>query len=88
MGKIQEAVEKLSGGSYTKSTREDLGKPENFMKFSEESSHGIHEMGNIELYQLGQISRTVHCHSCLKHIPEGLTFCSCGVCLRPDDETI
>ena len=47
-----------------------------------------HELCNIELYELGEISRTVQCHSCLKHIPEGLTFCSCGVCLRLDEETI
>ena len=24
----------------------------------------------------------------MKHIPEALTFCSCGICLRPDEETI
>ena len=62
--------------------------PENSMKFSEESRRIIHEMGNIELYELGQISRTVQCQSCLKHIQEGLIFCSCGVCLRPDEEQI
>ena len=49
------------------------------MKFSEESSRTIHEIGNIELCELGQISRTVQCHSCVKHIQERLTFCSCGV---------
>ena len=42
-------------------------------------------MGNIELYELGQVSRTVQCHSCWKHLPEGLAFCSCGICLRPDE---
>ena len=77
---------KLRNGSRTKSTLEDLGKPENSMKFSEESSRTIHEVGNIQLYELGQISRTVRCHSCLNHILEGLTFSSCGVCLRLDEE--
>ena len=24
----------------------------------------------------------------MQHVPEGLTFCSCGVCLRRDEETI
>ena len=75
-------------GSRTTSILEDLGKPENSVKFSEESRRVIHEMGNIELHELGQILRTVQCHPCLKHIPEGLTFCVCGVCLRPDEETI
>ena len=39
---------------------EDLGETENFMKFSEDSSRIIHEMGSIELYDWGQRSRTVH----------------------------
>ena len=55
---------------------------------SEESSRTIHELDNVELHGLGQISRTVQCQSCLKHIPEGLIFCSCGICLRPDEEQI
>ena len=43
---------------------------------------------NIECYELGQTTRTVQCHSCWKHLPERLAFCSCGVCLRPDEATI
>ena len=35
---------------------------------------------------MGQISRTVQCHSCLKHLRAGLIFCSCGTCLRADEE--
>ena len=59
MGQIQEVVETLRNGSRTKSILEDLGKPENPVKFSEESSRTIHELGNIELHELGQIPRTV-----------------------------
>ena len=59
MGKPKEAVEKLRNDSRTKSILEDLGKPENSMQFSEESSRATHELGNIELHELGQISRTV-----------------------------
>ena len=88
IGKIQEVVGKLRNGSRTKSILEDLGNPENPVKFSADSNRIFHEMGKIELYELGKISRTVQCHSCLKHIQERLTFCSCGVCLRPDEETI
>ena len=32
-------------------------------------------------------STTVQCHSCSKHLSVGLTFISCGGCLRPDEET-
>ena len=52
-------------------------------KFSGESSRTIQELGNIELYDLGEISQTVLCQACLKHAPEGLIYCSCGVGFRP-----
>ena len=64
---------KLRNVFRTQSVFEDMGKPENSMKFSEESSRTIHEMDNIELHELGQISRTVQCYSCLNHILEELT---------------
>ena len=86
-GKIQEAVERRRNGSRTKSILEDLGKPQNSLIFRKESSR-IHEMCDMELYDLGQMTRTVQCHSCWKHLPEGLAFCSCGVCLRLDWATI
>ena len=61
-------------------------RPKKSIKFTEDSSRTIHELGNIELHELGQRSRTVQCQSCLKHIPEGLIFCSCAICLRLDEE--
>ena len=42
----------------------------------------------MELFELKQIPVTSQCHSCWRHLPEGLTFCECGVCLRPDEEFI
>ena len=41
-------------------------------------------MGDVELFELGQISTTVRCHSCQKD----LKCCGCGVCLRADEDTI
>ena len=78
----------MRNGPRATSIIEDLEKPDKSIKFGEQSSRTIHELGNIELHELGQISRTVQCHSCLKHIPAGLIFCSCGICLQPDEEQI
>ena len=85
--KIKKMVDKLRTGYHTKSSTEDVG-AEKSIKFSEESSRTINELGHIELHELGQISRTVQGQSRLKHIPEGLIFCSCGLCLQPDEERI
>ena len=79
-------MEKLRIGSRTKSIRNDL--PKSNMIFSEESSRAVHEMGNTELIELRQTSATILCPSCLKHVPEGLNMCQCGVWLRPNQSTM
>ena len=56
--------------------------------FSEESSRAFYEMGNKELIELRQTSATLQCPSCLKHVPEGLNMCRCGVWLRPNQSTM
>ena len=86
MDNIQEVVDKLRTGHHTKSIIEDLGKAEKSIKFTRESSRPIHELGNIELRDLGQNSRTVQRQSWLKHTPERLIFCACGICLQLDEE--
>ena len=58
------------------------------MIFSEESSHVIYKMGNLELIELRQTSATLQCPSCLKHVPEGLNVCLCVVWLRPNEDTM
>ena len=77
---------KVKMGSSTNSIRNDLSKGN--MIFSEESSRGIYDMGNTELIELRQTSATMQCLSCLKHVPEGLNMCQCGVWLRPNLDTM
>ena len=82
----QRKVGKWKMGSSTNSFRNDLSKGN--MIFSEESSRGIYDMGNTELIELRQTSATMQCLSCLKHVPEGLNMCQCGVWLRPNLDTM
>ena len=58
------------------------------MIFSEESRRAVYEIGNLELIELRQTSATIQCPSCLKHVPDGLNVCPCGVCLRPNRDTM
>ena len=58
------------------------------MIFSEESSRAIYEIGNMELVELRQTSAAIQCPSCLKHVPEGLNMCPCGVWLRSNQSTM
>ena len=84
MNEINEKLEKLKMGSCAKSIRNDLSKGK--MIFSEETSRAIYEMGNMELIDLKQTSATIQCLSCLKHVPEALNMCQCGVWLRPNSK--
>ena len=56
---LNKTVEKLKDGS--KSVCDDLKNGDT--KNTEESSRVIYEMGNVELFELGQISMNVQCHS-------------------------
>ena len=58
------------------------------MIFSEESSRVIYEMGNLELIELRQTSAIFQSPPCLKHVPQGLNMCLCGVWLRPNQDTM
>ena len=42
----------------------------------------------MELIELRQTSATIQCHSFLKHVPEGLNMCLCGVWPRPNQSTM
>ena len=84
---INKKLQKLIKGPCTKSLRNDL-KKDGDMILSEESSHVIHKMGNLELIELRQTSASIQCHSCLKHVPEGLNMCLGGVWLRPNQRTM
>ena len=87
---INKKLEKLRIGSCTNSLRNDLKKKKKkgVLIFSEESRCVIYDMVNLELIELRQTSATMQCLSCLKHVPEGLNMCQCGVWLRPNLDTM
>ena len=87
MTEINKKLEELRIGSCTNSICDDL-KKQGDMIFSEESSRVIYEMGFLELIELRQTSATIRCPSCLKHVPEELNMCPCGVWLRPNQSTM
>ena len=85
MKEVNEMSEKLENGSCSQSILNDVNNEE--MIFSEESSRVIHEMENMEPFELRQTRDAIQCHSCLKYVTKG-QFCECGVRLHPDDDKI
>ena len=51
---------------------------------SQESSHAIFEMGNVEIIDLK--TSLIQCPSCLHYVPKGTILCQCGKHTRPDLE--
>ena len=86
MTQIEELVDKLRIEYQTESIIADLGKKGKSNKLSDESRRTLQKIGNIELYELGEMSKTTQCRACLKYAPEGLIYCPCGVCLMPSQE--
>ena len=66
MIKIQELVGKLRTDFHTKSIVADLEEKWKFNCFSEASKRTIRELRNIELYELGEVSKTVQGPAFLK----------------------
>ena len=67
----------------TKSIINDLEKRGTSKTFSEASRRPIRDLGEIELYELGEISNTIQCPTCLRYSREGTFYCTCGVCSMP-----
>ena len=86
MTKIQTLVGKLQDGYRTNSIINDLEKKGISNTFSEASRRTIKDMGNIELYELGETFRSIQCPSCLSYSKEGTVYCSCCICLMPSPE--
>ena len=74
MEKTQEVVEKLEM-DHARNLFLKIWENRKLFEVQRRIKSHDHELCNIELYELGEMSRTVQCHSCLK-IREGLTFCS------------
>ena len=58
----------------------DLLNNHTYNPFSEESKKMIHNMGNVEGFELREISSRIQCSYCLKHWTEGIVYCICGTC--------
>ena len=75
---IRNLVDGVQDGYRDKSIIKDLKHQGVSNVFSEESKRKLKEMGNIELYELGESVRTTQCPTCLRHAKEGTI--NCGKC--------
>ena len=85
------AVQKLIHHCATHPNREalkaDLKQNHAFNPFSEQSKDMIYSMGNMEYFEMFEITPKVQCQHCMTYWTKGIVHCTCGTCLRPSDKT-
>ena len=46
----------------------------------------IYNMGNMEYFEICEITPKIQCSNCMTYWPQGIENCICGTCLRPSDK--
>ena len=65
---------------------EDLQQKSAFNPFSEKSKEMINGKGNMEYFEICEITLNIPCHNCMTHWTKGIVYCTYGTCLRPSDK--
>ena len=47
----------------------------------------IKDMGNVELFELCETIRKVHCEECLLYWNQGIVYCTCGHLLKENQSS-
>ena len=85
----KEAVQKLIHQFETHPNKEalqaDLKQNHAFNPFSEQSKDMIYSMGNMEYFEVYEITPKIQCSNCMTYWPKSIVCCKCGTCLRPLD---
>ena len=63
--------------SKEKALIRDLQKTDTFNPFCEESKRVIHNLGNVDCFDLCEISSKTHCSSCSTSWADGVVYCTC-----------
>ena len=87
----KEVVNKLIHQFETHPDREalkaDLTQNQAYNPFSEKLRDMIHSMGNVEYFEMCEISSKNQCPQCLTYWTTGILYCTCGTCLYLTEKT-
>ena len=76
--RIRKLAHSLRSHSRTNAMNTDLRKTDASNPFSEESKKIIPNSGEVELFELREVSAKTQCPSCAKYWPEGDLYSNCG----------
>ena len=81
----KEAIQKLIHEIETHPNKEalqaNLKQNRAFVPSSEQSNEMIYSMGNMEYFEICEITPRKQCHNCMTYRTKSMVFCTCGACL-------
>ena len=79
--RVQELVKRIETHPHREALHADLQQNNVNNPFSKDSKEMIHELCNVELFELCETTPKVQCSHCLLYWNQGIVYCTCGQCL-------
>ena len=83
--RVRELVKKIESHPHREALQADLQQNNVYNPLSDESKAMIREMGNVELFELGETIPSVQCSGCLLSWNQGIVYCTCGHLLKESE---
>ena len=85
--RVRELVKKIESRPHRQDLQADLQQSNAYNPFGEKSKKMIHDMGNVELFELCETIPKVQCAECLLYWTQGIVYCTCGHLLRENQSS-
>ena len=83
---VRELIQKIENHPNRHALQRNLQQSQSLNPFSQESKQMIHEVGNIELWELLDVEPKTQCKVYLSYWDIGIVYCTCGHFLRTGTE--
>ena len=85
--RVREFVKKIESHPHREALQADLQQNNVYNPFSHNSKAMVREMGNVELFELGETIPKVQCSECLLYWKKGIVCCTCGQLLVENESS-
>ena len=85
--RVRELLHQIENHPHRDELQADLMQDNVYIRFSENSKKMIHDMWNVEFFELCETTSKVQCSCGLSYWTKGIVCCTCGNCLRHTDST-
>ena len=83
---VREVTDRIESHLHQDELQTDLRQNNVYNQFSENRKKMIHDMGNVECFQLLETDSQEQCSYCLSYWTKEIVHCTCGICMCHTDE--